>query len=327
MGIQFIKKKMKKNTILNHAFFKKNTNINNQNLLMKIKSKYILKQIFDNLEYDIFLKIIKYNQNMQERLEININHYRDFCEIEIEITPIDSIDKHIYKYINIPEKDRPYFQIYFDDREKINNYYLNSKDEVSKIRIKIDHHIKSFYKLFSECNGIESLSFLKFSRNNIINMNGMFEFCSSLKKINLSIFNTNKVKDMGYMFSGCSSLRELNLSNFKTNNVINMCGMFSGCTKLKKLNLSNFNTNKVTNMNGMFLECLSLKELNISNFNTINVKRMYRMFYNCSFLKELDISNFNITNDTDIKGMFGKCSNELKIKIRKQNNNLRNEAY
>jgi hypothetical protein len=25
--------------------------------------------------------------------------------------------------------------------------------------------------------------------------------------------------------------------------------------------------------------------------------------------------------------MFGKCSNELKIKIRKQNNNLRNEAY
>ena len=70
---------------------------------------------------------------------------------------------------------------------------------------------------------------------------------------------------------------------------------------IKKINLSNFNTNNVTNMNSMFYECSSLKELNLNNFNTNNV--------------------------TNMSGMFGGCLDELKLKIKSQFKNFKEEAF
>ena len=66
-----------------------------KNKLINIKSKYIMKKIlFDNMQKRISLKIIKYNINIQKRLNININNYKDFSEkfssIEIEIIPIQN---------------------------------------------------------------------------------------------------------------------------------------------------------------------------------------------------------------------------------------------
>ena len=55
--------------------------------------------------------------------------------------------------------------IYFNDNEKeIQNYFLNRKDNVSKINIKIDYQIKSFKKLFIGCSLIECICFKKFHR-------------------------------------------------------------------------------------------------------------------------------------------------------------------
>ena len=45
---------------------------------------------------------------------------------------------------------------------KKQNYF---EENVSKINIIIDYQIKSFYKLFSYCNCIESIYFKKFNRN------------------------------------------------------------------------------------------------------------------------------------------------------------------
>ena len=75
----------------------------------------------------------------------------------------------------------------------------------------------------------------------------------------------------------------------------------------------------------MFEECSSLKELNLSNFNTNNVSDMSFMFSKCSSLKELNISNFNTNNETDMLEMFYKCSDELKNKIKQQNQKIRIE--
>ena len=225
----------------------------------------------------ITLKMIKCNINMQKRLNININNYKDFFKkfstIELEIIPIK------YKYgpfIKIKEEDKKYFHIYFNDNKKeMKKTELNKKQKVSKINIIIDYKIKSFEKLFSDCKCIESIKFKKFYRNNITNMSCMFVGCSPLKVLNLSNFNTNNVTNMYCMFCQCSSLNYLNLSNFNTNNVTNMGGMFSGCSSLKALNLSYFNTNNVTNMDGIFSGCSSLKELDLSNFNTNNVTNMF----------------------------------------------------
>ena len=77
----------------------------------------------------------------------------------------------------------------------------------------------------------------------------------------------------------------------------------------------------------MFWGCLSLKEINLSNFNTNNVTDMSGMFFGCSSLKEINLSNFNTNNVTNMSGMFDGCSDEIKIKIREQIKNIKEEAF
>ena len=66
---------------------------------------------------------------------------------------------------------------------------------------------------------------------------------------------------------------------------------------------------------------------NLSNFNTNNVTDIYGMFFRCSKLKELNLNNFNINKVTNIYGMFFGCVNELKLKIKSQFKNFKEEAF
>ena len=274
------------------------------NQLKNVKSHYILKIIFEYMTERKSLETIRYNKSIQKRINININHYKSFSEkyssIELDIIP----KKGEYgEFININEEDKKYFHIYFNDNKKkeIKKTSLNKNDNASKISIIIDYQIKSFSRLFYYCECIESIKFKKFYRNNVTDMSVMFRGCSSLKELNLNNFNTNNVTDMSYMFEGCSSLYELDLNNFNTKNVTNMSHMFDGCSSLKELNLNNFNTNNVTNMCRMFFGCSSLKELNLINFNTNNV--------------------------TNMRWMFSRCLDELKLKIKSQFKNFKEEAF
>ena len=68
-----------------------------------LKSKYILQIIFDNMQTKKSLEIIKYNKIIQQRLNINITNYKEYCEkfttIEIEIIPMKNIDTKILHLI------------------------------------------------------------------------------------------------------------------------------------------------------------------------------------------------------------------------------------
>ena len=149
------------------------------------------------------LKIFKYNKQLQKRLDININDYKKYSElIEIELIPLQNESG---KFININENEKEYFHIYINDSKKeIENYYFNKDEDIKKINIIIDYQIKSFKKLFYDCECIKVISFKQFSRSNITCMNGMFSRCSSLKELNLYNFNTNNVTSMEGMFYGCS---------------------------------------------------------------------------------------------------------------------------
>ena len=46
---------------------------NNNSSLLKIKSKYILKQVIGNLKIKKSLEIIRYNKILQNKLNIKIN--------------------------------------------------------------------------------------------------------------------------------------------------------------------------------------------------------------------------------------------------------------
>ena len=72
-----------------------NDNSLNKNLLDLIKSKYILKQIFNHLKYKALLQIIRYNKNFQKKLNKTKTHYkREYLNIIIEIIPEENILKN-----------------------------------------------------------------------------------------------------------------------------------------------------------------------------------------------------------------------------------------
>ena len=294
-----------------------------------IKSKYVLKQIFDNLKENKTLQIIRYNSKMKNKLDKNIDDYKKcseiYSKIEIEIIPKK---KKYGKFINIINKEeKKYFHRYFNnDKNEIKRNDINKNDRVKKIIIKIDSQIKSFCKLFEECECIESIYFKKFYRKNIIDMSYMFYRCFSLQELNITNFNTNSVTNMSYMFYGCSLLKELNLSNFDTSNVTDMKYMFAFCRKLEKLKIDNFNTKNVIYMSNMFECCSSINYIPVYNFNTYNVRYMSYMFYGCSSLKDIVLSNF-IINSTHMKGMFCGCPEELIIKIQFLHKNFDYKAF
>ena len=244
-----------------------NNNLNKNNILKKIKSKYIVMRIFENLKQIKLLDIIHYNKKYQKLMNIKLKDYKnEFLNIEIQI--ITKENKY-GKFINFYNKN---IHIYFNvNNEEIKKKKITKDDKVEKIKIILNHKIKSLSRLFRDCKCIKKINFIKFNRGDIKNMSYMFYRCSSLEELKLSNFNTNNVIDMCDMFCGCSSLKELNLSNFNTNNVIDMAGMFSGCSSLKELNLSNFNTNKVTNMFLMFFECSSLISLICADNSIIKI--------------------------------------------------------
>ena len=290
------------------------------NYLKNIKSTLILKLLFNNfIEYKI-LKLIQYNKTIQKRLNININNYKDFRGIEIEI----SISKKKYgKFININKKDKSYYYIYINNNKKpIKKNYIDFNDNILNINIKINNKINSFYKLFQNCECIESMNFIKFDNKNINNMSYMFQNCSSIKNINFSNYYTNNVTNMCNMFHSCSSLEDLDLSSFNTDNVIDMSSMFYKCSSLKRINITNFNTINVIDLSGMFNCCSSLKDLVLSSFNTSKVIDMSNMFCGCSSLKELNIFNFKIDKVTNMSYMFYDCSSLEILIIRNFNNNI-----
>ena len=131
----------------------------NEGILNQIKSKcifnilrndYFLQKTFNNLQKKKSLEIVKYNNNNKQRLNLNINDYKKYCEtyssIEIEIIPKDN---EYGVFINIDDKDKIYYHIYFNDnKEEEERNYLDKNDNVSKINIIIDYEIISFEGLY-----------------------------------------------------------------------------------------------------------------------------------------------------------------------------------
>ena len=297
-----------------------------------IKSNFILDIVFKKyLKGKNYLTIIKHNKRLQKRLNISLEDYKTFKKIEIDITPIKELEDPNEKYIfiNINEKDRKYYHIYFNSnlKEEINRTYITNSDNIQKIKIVIDEEVNSLSELFNNCSCLQSINFTKFNRYNITNMTKIFRECDELINLNISELITNNVENMSYMFNACNKLKELNLSNFDTSNVKNMRFMFSGCSSLVELNLKNFKTKNVTNMSNMFSGCYSLKKLNISSFDTSNVTHMNEMFFNCKSLINLDIRNLNITSKCITTNIFAFCSEELWEQIKSQNNNLEYKPF
>ena len=115
-----------------------NNEINESNInLTNIKSNYILSKIFVNIKKILKFEIIKYNKKLQNRLNLNIDNYREYSEIftpiEIEIIPI-KIKNEYGKFININRNYKSNYHIYFNDNkeETKNKYEIEEEDKMKK---------------------------------------------------------------------------------------------------------------------------------------------------------------------------------------------------
>ena len=117
-----------------------------------IKANYFLEKVFNNLKKGKALNILKYNENIKKRINININDYKEYSEkyssIEIEIKPLNN------KYGEfIKNKDEKYYHIYFNNnKEEVKRKYIKKNEEIKIIRIIIDYQVQSFEKLFFRKN-------------------------------------------------------------------------------------------------------------------------------------------------------------------------------
>ena len=88
------------------------------------------------------LEIIRYNNNIKNRLNISIKDYIDCLSIEIEIKPVNN---KYGKFINIDKGDEKYYHIYFNDNKKeLKRNYLDKNENVTKLSMIIDYQVKSF---------------------------------------------------------------------------------------------------------------------------------------------------------------------------------------
>ncbi len=291
--------------------------INKISIFENIRSDYLLKKIFNNLKENKLLNIIKYNKYIQKRIKKDINSFRDYSKIEIEVTlKLENKREFIINVLN--EKDQLNYHIFLNDEEKELKriYIIKTDNDLKKAKIIIEPEVNSFAELFKGCC-IKTLNFNKGKTSDIIDMSSMFRDCDSLEEVNFNKFNAENVKDMSNMFYSCRALKKVNFGNFNANNVTNMSDMFSCCFSLEEINLSNFraNTGKIISMKNMFYFCKSLKEINLSNFNTENVTDMSYMFYRCQLLNELNLSNFKFIQVNDMNHMFNECYSLKKLNL------------
>ena len=284
-------------------------------MLNEIKSKYILKKILEYISEGTNLNLFKYNKNLQNKLQLSIDNYKIYTQIEIEVITRKDLYQGYgeYQFINIIG-DKSFYHIYFNElKEEIHRNYITKDDKISKIKIIIDAQITTLKNLFNDCKCAKEIKFIRFGRKNILDMSNIFNGCSNLIKLDISNFKTDKVTDMSGMFSGCYLLESLSdISKWNTNNVKNMSAMFFDCTSLLSLpDISKWSTNNVIDMSYMFFECELLKSLpDISNWNTNNVTDMSYMFYRCESLISLpNISKWNKNKVTNMSCMFDESDN------------------
>ena len=160
--------------------------------IMNIKSNFILQKIFRHKKKNKLLEFMKYNKKLQKRLNTNIKDYKEysqlytFIEVELKLK-----DNKYGQFINVSQRDRYYYHIYFDDSNKeIKRHHTDENEKVKTIKIIIDYQVNSFQSVFAGHRILSSIFFKKFYRINITDMSYMFDRCKFLKKLNLSYFKT-----------------------------------------------------------------------------------------------------------------------------------------
>ena len=111
-----------------------------------IKSKYILKIIFNNLTLKKGFQIVHYNKHIQKDLKLSLKDFKNYSEIELELIP-KKPNRLKEFFINPKPDDSKYFHIFFNnDKNETKRFYLKQNENITKIKIIIDYKSNIFFK-------------------------------------------------------------------------------------------------------------------------------------------------------------------------------------
>ena len=158
-------------------------------MLLTVKSPQILKLLTNYIEPKNALNLIKYNKLLQKRLNLSIKDYKSFINIILEIIPVEpeKLKREKNYFINLT-KEIKYYDIYFDDNiQDKNRIYFTKNDKINKIKVVLNGDFTNLSELFytkkhgqyGSCDCIKEIHFIKFTGENIIDMNSMFYGCSN----------------------------------------------------------------------------------------------------------------------------------------------------
>ena len=205
---------------------KESENENSENeLLNKITSNYILNRIFSLLPLHIIYELVKYNKNIQKKMNINfkdsIFNYQYIIKTKDEI--ISNMEEMEEKLNSTPIKFNPMSYLLFSERFCLRYSYsfeenLNEKNEKYIFLIKYKGFKINDYPLpfnFNSINNMEKIkffekneNFLKYSLHNenieLINLINKIRKRNNVKKLNF-----NKLQNLKDFF------KEQNISNEK----------------------------------------------------------------------------------------------------------------
>ena len=83
--INLYKKMEPKDTISKVEEQGKSKLINSNNQLKNLKSDYFIQKFFEFMSERKSLETIRYNKSIQKRIDISINHYKDYFETKTSI--------------------------------------------------------------------------------------------------------------------------------------------------------------------------------------------------------------------------------------------------
>ena len=143
-----------------------------------IRSKYILKAIFNYLKKRISLKISKYNKHLQNKLNIGIKDFQNFSDLK---------EMNVIYHTNIKDTDIKCLKLI---NKKINDDKLEilSKIEFNNLKeLNLSENLISDISLLEKVN-LNNLTFLKINYNEISDI-------SKLKKVKFE-----KIKELHFYY-------------------------------------------------------------------------------------------------------------------------------
>ena len=342
-------KRISFNEYLNHSFFKKNINNQNEinnlqlntpffNFICKTHSKQFVffctnckcnicnscltKHPINShkiIPFSIIgLSDIEIGQigNLLNELEINLNKLRKLKNnTEIIYNKMKLVKSNISIYDTLPEYN---FKNYFIQYLQKINKDLIITDSIIFPQFKSNNENKGNYIICEHIikqNQIEkSIPILNYMTEAIISVIGYGENNKDEITKDCDIYINNKKIDFTLKYKFPKEGKYIIKIEYKKL-IKNMNCMFANCETLKLIDLSNFKTENVTSMIGLFTKCTSLTTLDLSKINLNKNNNLSYMFSGCSSLLSLDLSYFFTSKINNIKKMFNGCTSLSSIDL------------